>query len=693
MDEKRKVSTDDKYTANLAVKWKEKDRKDVAREVCQAYRQDKLSRKSWEDNRAKWFKLWLGIRDKKDTPWENASNVNLPLLAIACNQFHARCYQSFFSPPQMVKAYAVGGIADLARARHVEDFMNWQVMEDMDDYEEEKDKLLLNVPISGTQFTKGYYDRDNERPVCDYVSGMDVILPYRTKNLRSARRVTHANWIHYDELKRRYSYKKKFFVDFDKVQTTPAEMRNDNMEQVKDKIDTDVFQTEDKPKLILEQHTWYKAPGDDQEKPYIFWVDYDSETLLRATSRLMDAGNHQVVAEYFVDYHFLPNPEGYYSLGFGHFLQDLNEMANTAFNQIFDAGKLSNLPFGFYGRRAGVKKKTIKLYPGLMQEVEDATQVYFPAMQRVDQVLFQVLGVIQQYSESFTSTSDYLMGREAKGVKTPTKGGTEAIIEQGLVMYSVMIKRLFRSLKKEFKMIYMINQLHLPETKQYRVMESKDDIAFPTIKRKDFEAKLDVIPYGDPSYASKLTRRQEAMEIYNGLMNNPLVGVSNPQLGPPKNPDVIYKASKIWLETYGRKDIDDLMPDLPPKPIPPETENAMFMQGDTHDPMPGDDQIAHLKSHLAFKQSIFYGEMLPEYRELLDKHILKTKAMIYQIGSMRQQFAAPGAIPPPAVPQPPAQPPMGQPPIAPAPAGAPMPQGGINGQADGVNGVQPGGAP
>jgi hypothetical protein len=95
----------------------------------------------------------------------------------------------------------------------------------------------------------------------------------------------------------------------------------------------------------------------------------------------MDAGNHQVVAEYFVDYHFLPNPEGYYSLGFGHFLQDLNEMANTAFNQIFDAGKLSNLPFGFYGRRAGVKKKTIKLYPGLMQEVEDAQQVYFPNMQ------------------------------------------------------------------------------------------------------------------------------------------------------------------------------------------------------------------------------------------------------------------------------------------------------------------------
>jgi hypothetical protein len=162
-----------------------------------------------------------------------------------------------------------------------------------------------------------------------------------------------------------------------------------------------------------------------------------------------------------------PNIEGFYSFGFGHFLEQLNEMGNTAFNQIFDAGRLSNQPFGFYGRRAGIKRAKLKLWPGRMEEVEDASQVYFPQIQRVDQVLFQVLGLIEQYTQQFTSTGDYLLGRESRGTKTPTASGTLAIIEQGLVLYNTMIKRLYRSLKKEFGTLAFLNQINLPEEKQF----------------------------------------------------------------------------------------------------------------------------------------------------------------------------------------------------------------------------------
>lgn len=647
----KQVSPSDKYITNLASKWDEKVRKDISKMVCETYDQDKAGRWKWEEKRNRWYKLWLGQRDKKQTPWPDASNVCLPLLAIACNQFHARSYQSFFAPPSMVKTLPVNE-NDIVRSRNVEQFMNWQMMEDMEDYEEESDKLLLNVPISGTNFKKVYYDREHERPCADYKSGMNIILPYRTKNLQTARRVTDENWLHYDELKRKNERVRGFFIDFGKVDASAGKEADDDMERTKDDAGTEAHSSEDKPKLILEQHTWYKAPGDDKMEPYIFWVDYDSQTLLRATSRLLDAGNQQVVAQYFVDYHFLPNPEGYYSLGFGHFLEGLNEMANTAFNQIFDAGRISNQPFGFYGRRAGFKRKEIKLHPGRMEEIEDATQVYFPNMQRVDQILFQVLGMIQQYSEQFTSTSDYMMGREAKGVKNPTATGTQAIIEQGLIIYSVMIKRLFRSLKKELKLVYTVDQLHLPETKQFRVMASEDKIAFPTIKRKDFEGKMDVIPYGDPSYASKLTRRQEAQEIYMGLLNNPLVGMSNPQMGPPKDPKAIWNATKAWLETYERKDISKLLPDLPEEMLSPEAENSMFMQGDAHEPIPGEDHMTHLKSHLIFQTTQYFASMEPEYQKLLIKHVEKTKALMY-MEQMQKQMMGGGKVPAALAGQPP----------------------------------------
>src|SRR3990167_2247934 len=217
---------------------------------------------------------------------------------------------------------------------------------------------------------------------------------------------------------------KGYYVDFNKVsEGASSNEEQTDMEDTKDQVETEAPDSMERPKLILESHCWYQRVSDKMFEPYIFTVDYESGVLLRATKRKMKVGEKEYVANHFVDYHFIPNPEGYYSFGFGHFLEQLNEMGNTAFNQIFDAGRLSNQPFGFYGRRLGMRKKELKLWPGRMEEVEDASQIYFPNMQRVDQVLFQVLGLVQNYAEQFTSTSDYLLGRESKGTKTPTATG------------------------------------------------------------------------------------------------------------------------------------------------------------------------------------------------------------------------------------------------------------------------------
>lgn len=637
---KEQVDPNAPSIVNLATQWPETERKNIARAVCQQYRDDKAGRKEWEDKRNRYYKLWLGHREPKTEPWANASNVCLPLLAVACNQFHARSYQAFFAPPLFVKAMPVG-MNDITRSKNVESFMNWQILYDMKDYEDETDKLLLNVPISGTNFKKVYYDPENERPVSEYISGVNVVLPYRTKNLDSARRIVHEIYLHYDELMMR-NQRPGFYVDFDKVSEHPGSEENKaTIEQTKDEIEPQAFDSYARPKLLLEQHGWWKFR--DKIQPFIFLVDYDSETLMRATSRI--AHGTDKIMNYWTDYHFIPNPEGYYSFGFGHFLETLNEMANTAFNQIFDAGRLTNQPFGFYGRRAGVKKKEIKLRPGHMEEVEDATQVFFPSMQRVDQVLFQALGLIQQYTEQFTSTSDYIMGREAKGVKTPTATGTQSIIEQGLIIFGVMIKRLFRSLKKELGLIYAVDQLYLPETKQYRVMEAEDKIAFPTIRRADFDGHMDVIPVGDPTYASRLTRRQEAMELYQMILANPLLGAVDPRL-QVKEPKAILAATREVLETYDRKTLFNIIPELPPAPMAPTAENALFMQGDRHDPLPGEDHLAHLEAHLQFKQTPFFAAMRPEYQALVAEHIDKTRAMLYEESAMRQAFGGQGNIAP-----------------------------------------------
>jgi hypothetical protein len=392
------------------------------------------------------------------------------------------------------------------------------------------------------------------------------------------------------------------------------------------------------------------------------------------TSRVVKVSGKEAVFNPYVDYHFFPNIEGFDSFGFGHFLEQLNEMANTAFNQIFDAGRLSNQPFGFYGRRAGIKRRELKLWPGRMEEVEDATQVYFPQIQRVDQVLFQVLGLIEQTTQQFTSTGDYLLGRESKGTKTPTASGTLAIIEQGLVLYNTMIKRIYRSLKKEFATLAFLNQINLPEEKQYVILEDPDHLAFPTARRSDFDGRMHIIPVGDPSYASKLSRRQEAAEIYSGLLGNPLI--VDPAQKKVLQPDIIYEATKVWLETFDRKDINKLRPDMPVKSEDPVIENAALMQGDLVEVSDTDDPIHHLEVHERFKKTAFYDHLSTEGRDALDKHIHDHKAQAYKLMHAREGLGA-SAMPHTPIPPMPGGP-MGpggggMPPApgAPPPAGAP----------------------
>jgi hypothetical protein len=661
---------------NVARSLSADERKRIARAVVDDYQTDVMGRGPWEERRARFYKLWMTKRDPKNTPFPNASNVCLPMLAIACNQFHARSYQAMFTPASFLKMIPIGR-ADARRAQSAEDLMNWQLLYEMEDYEDEFDKLLLGVPINGMGWKYLGWDEENQRPTASYVSGMDIILPYRTKNLATARRLSHRLWPHYDELAMRAEKDPNRYVDFDKVKAGSGDTEHTTpLEQIKDENEGEQSDRNEYPNLVIQQCRYYKGKNDKTMAPYICTVDYASQTLLRMTSRVVKVNGKEAVFNNYVDYHFFPNVEGFDSFGFGHFLEQLNEMGNTAFNQIFDAGRLSNQPFGFYGRRAGIKRRELKLWPGRMEEVEDATQVYFPQVQRVDQVLFQVLGLIEQYTQQFTSTGDYLLGRESRGTKTPTASGTLAIIEQGLVLYNTMIKRLYRSLKKEFATLAFLNQIYLPEEKQFVILEDPDNLAFPTAHRSDFDGKMHIVPVGDPSYASKLSRRQEAAELYTGLLGNPLI--MDPATKKIIQPDVIYEATKAWLDTFDRKDINKLLPDMPEKSQDPVIENAGLMQGDVVEVHDTDNPIHHLEVHERFKKAPYYDHLPEEGRKALDKHIQDHKAQAYKLMEARQGLGASAAphtpLPPPPGGGGPAMVPGVPPPAGGPPAPAPAPE-------------------
>lgn len=638
--------------SNLVTSISVEERFKIALKIKEDYDKDIMDRASWEVKRAVWYKLWSCMTEEKDFPWPGSSNVCVPLLATACNQSHARTYQSIFAAPGMVKTLPVGD-NDRKSAKKIEKFLNWQTMYDMEEYEQVFDELLLTLPINGTSFKKLDWDAKGEKPRSHYISALDCVVPYKTKNIKNARRIVHRLWKHFEDIEDKID-DGTYHWDEVEVLLEGASKGDDSelaniVKEVEGIYTTD--QTEE-PHLILECHKKLKLEGDNKRKPYIFTADYDTGVLLRVTSREYGSGKDTKELCHFIAYHFIPNPEGFYSFGFGHFLEQLNKMANTTFNQIFDSGTLSNMPWGFYTRKAGIKKRDIKLRPGGFYEVKDAKEVTFPNMQRVDQVLFQVLGTIQQYTEMFTSTSEYLTGRESKGTKTPTAHGTLAIIEQGLVTFAVLTKRIFRSLRTELRLISDLNQIFLDDTKEYMVMDGENEIAFPKLKKDDFNSHFRVIPIGDPSYASKGTRRQEDIELYN-LFSGGMGGQPNPliwgtpagedgQGGTPPNMNAIYEMSKNVLEGYNRANAALILPPLPDPPIRPEDENAMFMQGDYEVPKQGEDHQNHLTVHQNFKGTPYYTVLKPEYKPLVDQHIEETIRLTYLEQSKEQGLGGGG---------------------------------------------------
>ncbi len=243
-----------------------------------------------------------------------------------------------------------------------------------------------------------------------------------------------------------------------------------------------------------------------------------------------------------------------------------------------------------------------------------------------------------------------------------------------MVLYNTMIKRIYRSLKKEFATLAFLNQINLPEEKQYVILEDPDHLAFPTARRSDFDGKMHIVPVGDPSYASKLSRRQEAAEIYSGLLGNPLI--MDPATKQLKQPDIVYEATRVWLETFDRKDINKLLPDMPEKSQDPVVENAALMQGDTVEVHDTDDPIHHLEVHERFKKTAFYEHLPEEGRKALDKHIAEHKAQAYKLMHSREGLGAAAMphAPIPPLPGGPMGPGGGGPamaPGAPPPAGAP----------------------
>lgn len=503
-------------SVNIAEELDEEQLNDIGYTCSEGFENDLRSREHWEHELHQWTKLAMQHRDAKTWPWPQASNVKYPLLSTAAMQFAARAYPSLVpSNGQVVKAKVIGNDPTgekYDRAQRVSKFMSYQVMEEMEGWEEDMDKLLLQLPIIGTAFKKTYWDSVKKINCSHLVLPQNLVVNYWAKSLECAERVSEIM-----ELSKRKVTERQMSGIFLDVELGDPQSYSVSRNH-------DVPPTDDTtPYCIIEQHTFLDLDEDGYGEPYIVTFDRNSRKVLRIAARfdqdciyVDDEGNLQKIEpiQYYTKYSFVPNPDGgFYDVGFGCLLGPLNEAVNTLINQLTDAGTLNNLQSGFIGKGLRLRMGEQRFLPGEWKAVnatgDDLRKqiVPLPSKEPSD-VLFKLMGTLVTSGKELASVAEIFTGK-MPGQNTPATT-TMATVEQGMKVFTAVYKRIFRSLKEEFKKLYRLNAIYINPNTETEILDSP-------VGPADFSDEgYDICPGADPTTASaqeKLIKAQGLIEL------------------------------------------------------------------------------------------------------------------------------------------------------------------------------------
>ena len=511
---------------NLCNEFDAADLQTIGQHVWDGYDRDKSSRARWERRTAAAMDLAMQVVKSKNFPWPNCSNVAFPLVTIATLQFHSKAYSALVDGRDIVKARVLGEDptgAKSARATRVSTHMSYQVLEQDQPWEEQHDKLLINLPIVGCAFKKSYYSSSKGHNVSELVLAYDLVLDYYAKSVEDAARKTHRipldrNEI-YERIKRgvfRDVLKEDWFKAAANVPITADTNKTarNNRQGTDEPAQTDSTT----PFMSLEQHVLMDLDDDGYEEPYIITIDEVSKQVFRIVTAFDEqdverARSGDVIQirrqQYFTKYAFIPAPDGgIYDVGFGMLLGPLNESVNSAINQLFDAGTMSTLGGGFLGRGVKIRGGQYTLAPYEWKRVDstgdDLNKNIVPnPVREPSKILLDLAMFLIQYTERISNTTDNQVGI-GPGQNTPAET-TRRMEANGQKIYNAIYKRIWRAMKDEFKKLYLLNGLYMPDQQKLGVNGSVVAL------REDYLGDPnDIVPAADPNITSEIDKQNQA---------------------------------------------------------------------------------------------------------------------------------------------------------------------------------------
>lgn len=634
------------HYVNLADLLDDEELEEIGTKVIEQYEADKDSRQEWESTFERGFDL-LGLKLQETTePFEGACTAVSPLIIESAVKFQSKASMELFPSSGPVRAQVLGGNTPEKELQvtRVQNFMNYQLTEQVTEYFEEFERMLFHLPLVGSAFKKIYYDPSLERPCSEFVPVDQFYVSYNAPDLRRADRYTHVIYRSENDLRKEIASGLYRDLDIGQPGAPDPTVLGQKIDRIMGVSPSEEY---DQQYVILEQHCYMDLPApfgsnDGVAYPYIITVEENSRQVLAIRRNYEKDDPRHERQVFFAHYKFVPG-FGFYGLGLIHLLGNLTMSATAALRSLVDAGQFANLPGGFKARGTRVVGSNDPISPGEFKEIEavgnDLSKLIIPLpYKEPSQVLFQMLGFLSSSGQKFADTTEQIV---ADSTNYGPVGTTMALLEAGAKFFSAIHKRLHHSQKEEFRILSRINYEFLPEEYPYNI-PGVDARVF----KSDFDGRIDIIPVSDPnipSAAHRLAMSQMVLQLAT------------------QAPPGMYNLQQVHLSVLNAANIQTperfLIPPTQPKPNDPITDIQMVSMGQPIKAFPQQDHPAHIAVKTAFIEDPTLGQnpMMQSVIPVLQANIREHMVLMYSqqmaglVGQGAENIQAQGGEVPPQV--------------------------------------------
>jgi hypothetical protein len=623
---------DDDFYSNLAETINIIDLEKIAMRYLDLIEKDREAREKRDKQYEEGLKrTGLGDDAPGGAQFNGASKVVHPIMAEACVDFASRAIKEMFPPDGPTRTKILGDVTDekVEVAERKRDYMNWQLTEQIEEFRDEQEQLLTQLPLGGSQFMKIWYDDKKRRPCAEFVAIDNILLPFSAANFYTAQRVTEQQDITGWEMDQRMN--RGLYRDINLIRAT-SEPEQTKAEKANEKIEGKSYSdNEDGLRRVYHIYTWLTIDDDSQtdgeSAPYILMIDELESKVLGLYRNWEEGDDTQTKLDWLVEFKFIPW-RGAYAIGLPHLIGGLSAALTGALRALMDTAHINNSATMLKLKGAKISGQSQSIEVTQVTEIEagpginDIRTVAMPMpFNPPSPVLFELLGWLTNAAKGVVTTAEEKI---ADAKSTMPVGTTQALIEQGAVVFSSIHSRLHESQRRVLNILGRLNRWYLDEQRK------GDIVAELPIKREDFKRNSDVVPVSDPHIFSETQRVAQMQSVLQLSTQFPAIfdqrAVVNRMLKQLKIPNV-----------------NELIPNASkPAEINAAEENSAMALGRPAFAYPRQDQLAHIQAHLTFALDPTLGSnrlIAPKYIPLVLEHI-KQHMMLWYTNQMNTYITA-----------------------------------------------------